>query len=91
MTTFEIEQYEIHAQTYRVEADSEADAIVRLLDGDAEPVDDTLIYIEISEDLGLPVDEYRELTNQLRGLGVPVDGHVVPSIRAIRIVDTPEV
>lgn len=83
MPTFEIEQYEVHAQTYRVEADNEADAIVKLLDGEAEPVDDSLEYIEIAEDLGLPVDESRQLADQLRDLGVPVDAHVIPSIRAI--------
>ena len=30
MPTFEIEQYEVHAQKYRVEADSEAEAIKML-------------------------------------------------------------
>ena len=30
MPTFEIEQYELHAQTYRIEAASEAEAIKRL-------------------------------------------------------------
>jgi len=83
MKIFEIEQYEVHSQTYRVEADSEADAITKLLDGDAEPVDDSLDYIEIAADFGLPVDECRELADQLRDLGVPVDEHVIPSIRAI--------
>jgi DNA-binding Lrp family transcriptional regulator len=83
MKTFEIEQYEVHTQTYRVEADNEADAIVKLLDGEGEPVDGSLDYIEIAEDLGLPVDECRELADQLRDLGVPVGEHVIPSIRAI--------
>ena len=83
MLMFEVEQYEVHTQTYRVEANDEADAIVRLLDGEAEPVDDSLDYIEIAEDLGLPVDECRQLADQLRDLGVPVDEHVIPSIRAI--------
>lgn len=89
--TYEIEQYEVHAQTYRVEADNEADAIVKLLDGEAEPVDDTLTFIEVAEDLGLPVDECRELADQLRDLGVPVDGHVIPSIRTIRCIEAPKV
>ena len=89
--TYEIEQYEVHAQTYRVEADSEADAIVKLLDGEAESVDDTLDYIEIAEDLGLHVDEHRRLADQLGHLGVPVDGHVIPSIRTIRCIEAPKV
>ncbi len=83
MPMFQIEQYEVHTQTYKVEADSEADAIVKILDGAAEPVDDSLDYIEVAEDLGLPVDECRELADQLRELGVPVGEHVIPSIRAV--------
>jgi len=88
MPKFEIEQYEVHAQKYQVEADSEADAIVRLLDGAAEPVDDSLDYIEVAEDFGLSVDECRELAERLRELGVPVGQHVIPSIRSISLIDT---
>jgi len=88
MPMFQIEQYEVHTQTYKVEADSEADAIVRLLDGATVPVDDSLDYIEVAEDLGLPVDECRELADQLRDLGVPVGEHVIPSIRSISLIDT---
>ncbi len=83
MPMFEIEQYEVHTQTYQVEADSKADAIARLLDGEAMPVDDSLDYIEVAEDIGLPIDECRELADKLRDLRVPVGEHVIPSIRAI--------
>lgn len=88
MPMFEIEQYEIHTFSYRVEADSEADAIVKLLDGEADPTNNAPEYIEVAEDLGLPIDECRELANQLRDLGVPVGEHVIPSIRSISLVDT---
>ena len=83
MPTFQIEQYELHGQQYRVEADNVADAICKLLDGEAAPVDDSLEYIEICEDRGLPADDHRELAKQLRSLGVPVDEHVIPSIRTV--------
>ena len=78
MPMFEIEQYEIHVQTYTVEADSEAEAIVKLLDGLAEPVDNSQEYVELAEDHGLPVDEHPALAEALRALGVPVDGQVIP-------------
>lgn len=52
-------------------------------DGEAEPVEDSLEYIEIAEDFGLPVDEHRQLAKQLHALGVPVGEHVIPSIRSI--------
>jgi hypothetical protein len=83
MPIFEIEQYEVHLQTYRVEADSEAKAIAKLFNGEAHPVDNSLEYIEVCEDLGLPAEEYRELANELRSLGESVDKHVIPSIRSV--------
>lgn len=86
MPIYEIEQYELHAMTYRVEADNEAEAIVTLLDGLALPVDDSLEYIEVADDYGLPADEYRDLTNALREQGVPVDA-VIPSIRSIEVAE----
>ena len=83
MPTYQIEQYEIHVMTYRIEAQSEAEAIAQLFRGYALPVDDSLEYIEVYEDRGLPAEEHRELAEQLRTLGVPVDEAVIPSIRSI--------
>jgi hypothetical protein len=82
MPTYEIEQYEVHTQTYRVQADSEADAVAKLFNGEADAVDGGLEYIEVAEDLGLPADEYRDLAEALRKLGISVDD-VIPSIRSI--------
>lgn len=86
MPTYEIEQYELHAMKYRVEADNEAAAIVRLLDGLAVPVDNGLDFIEVADDYGLPADDYRDLADALREQGVPVDV-VIPSIRSIEAVE----
>lgn len=83
---YQIEQYELHAMTYRVEAQDEAHAIARLLDGEAEAVDGGLDFIEVAEDCGLPADEHQELAAELRSLGVPVD-EIIPSIRSIEEVD----
>ena len=85
MPTFEIEQYEIHTMKYRVEANSEAEAIKRLFDGEADAVDTGLEFIEVCEDLGLPAEEHRELADQLRSLGVSVGEHVIPSIRSVEV------
>ena len=87
MPTFEIEQYELHTMKYRVEASSEAEAVKKLFDGDGEAVDNGLDYIEVADDFGLPVDVNRELADALRELGVPVDEHIIPSIRAIEEVE----
>ena len=86
MPTYKIEQYELHAMKYRVEATNEADAIVKLLDGEAEPVEQSQEFIEVGDDYGLPAEEYRELADAPRQSGVPVDV-VIPSIRNIAAVD----
>lgn len=83
MPIFEVEQYELHVQRYRVEAADGAEAITKLFDGEAEPIDNTLEFIEVASDFGLSVDEHRQLAEKLRFLGVPVDEHVIPSIRSV--------
>jgi hypothetical protein len=87
MPKFEIEQFELHAMKYRVEADSEAQAIAKLFNGEAEPVEQSQDFIEVAEDYGLPADEHRELADQLRALGVAVGEAVIPSIRSIQQVE----
>ena len=87
MPTFEIEQYELHAMKYRVDAATEAEAIAKLFRGEAEPVEQSHDMIEVADDYGLPEDEYRELAAALRKLGV-MQGkdEIIPSIRSIEQV-----
>ena len=82
MPTYDIEQYEIHSQLYRVEAGSEALAIKKLFDGCAVPVDNGLEYIEVANDLGLPSDTYPKIARELAKLGFSTED-VIPSIRDI--------
>ena len=85
MPTFQIEQYELHATTYRVEANSEAEAIDKLFEGEGEIVDGSQIYIEVADDFGLPADEYPDLVRELAALGVTT-GDLIPSVRSIEEV-----
>jgi type III secretion system FlhB-like substrate exporter len=85
-STYEIEQYELHTMKYRVEANSEAEAIAKLFDGEGEAVCNSLEYIEVAEDFGLPVDEHPDLADALQKLGVSVGDAVIPSIRSIQKV-----
>ena len=87
MPLFEIEQYEIHVQTYRVLADSEAAAIASLRDGEAEPVDGGSEYCGICEIDRLPVPAHLAPASELRSLGMPVVEHIIPSIRSIRRIE----
>jgi hypothetical protein len=81
--TYEIEQHELHTTKYRVEAEDEAHAIAKLFNGEADPVDNSLEYIEVADDYGKPVDENRDLADQLRNLGIAVGDDIIPSIRSI--------
>jgi hypothetical protein len=86
MPTYEIEQYELHTMKYKVQADTEAEAIAKLLAGESEPVEGSLEFIMVGEEFGLPVDEYPDLAEALRTLGVSV-ADVIPSIRGIEKVE----
>jgi hypothetical protein len=86
MPMFEIEQYELHAQRFLVEATSEAQAIQKLLAGQAEPMDGGPDLIEVCDDRGMAVAENRKLAADLRALGVKVGKKVIPSIRSIEQV-----
>lgn len=87
MPTYEIEQYELHVTTYRVKAKSEAEAIRKLFQGKAEPVEQSQELIEVADDYGLPVDEYPELASALRKLGeLRGKDEIIPSIRSIEEV-----
>lgn len=85
MPVFRIEQYELHTHAYSVEADSEAEAIRKLLDGNGEPVDDSQEFVEVAEERGMAVENHRQLAEQLRALGVPVTRTMIPSIRSIEV------
>ena len=87
MPTYEIEQYKLHAMKYRVEAEDEAQAIAKLFNGEADPLDKSLEYIEVADDYGVPVDENRDLADQLRNLGNAVGDDIIPSVRSIEQVE----
>lgn len=86
MPTYEVAQYELHVMKYHVEAPSEAEAIARVLRGEAEPVDQSQEFVEVAEDFGLPAEEHRDLAAALRSLGVSVPDAVIPSIRSVQQV-----
>jgi hypothetical protein len=82
MPVYEIDQYVLYAQKYRIEASTEAEAIKKLFRGECEGVDNAQEYIEICEEFGLSIDEYPELGEELE-----VTGAVIPSIHSIQMVE----
>ena len=87
MPVYEIEQYELHTTTYQVEANDAVEAIVKLLDCEADPVDNSQEYIEIADERGLLVADHPELAEKLRTQGVPVDDQIIPSIRSVSMIE----
>ncbi len=87
MPTFEIEQYELHTQKYRVEAATETEAIAKLFSGEAIAMDDSLEFIEVADNVGLPVEDNRDLATGLQALGYVVGEDLIPSIRNIEEVE----
>ena len=88
MPKFIIEQYELHSQKHEVEADSVAEAIIKLFDGDGTPVDNGLEYIEVAEDYAqadLFSPDQLEKINENHT--VDWDDASVPSIRGIEEIE----
>jgi hypothetical protein len=85
--TFEIEQLEVHVVKHRVEASTEAEAIIKLFEGQGVVVDDSLELVEICEDRGLPAEDHPMLAEALRAAGIMSDQNVIPSVRSIEEVD----
>ena len=81
---YEIEQYQLYSQKYRVEADCEAEAIHQLYKGVAEQVGDPQ-YLMVVEEFGLPSEEYDDLVDDLDEWGESVDD-VIPSVRSIKVI-----
>jgi hypothetical protein len=87
MPLYEVQQYELHVQKYRVEgAVDEADAIARLFNGEADPIDNSLDYIEVADKYGMSANQNRTLVDQLHKLGIATDA-IIPSVRAIEEVE----
>ena len=62
MLVFEVQQYEVHVSTYRIEADDEAEAIAKLYSGDGEMV--SFEFAGIADDVGMSVSENPELASR---------------------------
>jgi hypothetical protein len=91
MPTYEIEQYEIYVLRHRVEADNEADAVSKLFMGEGDPIDNSLAFINIADDLGMSLCENPDLASQLFDRGV-IDSSdkIISSIRSIKQVELQE-
>lgn len=91
MPMYEIEQYELWTQKYRVNASSRAEAILKLDKGQGVPVDDSAEFIETEFSRGMMQDENEELTAELKALGYEFrDDAIIESIRDVECLDDEE-
>ena len=84
MPTFRIEQYELHAAAYTVNAKDKAAAILKVLNGQVQVDDGGLEYVEVAENyyqptLDLTDEEIRKLDREGHPLN---DDGGIPSIRS---------
>jgi len=88
MPTYEVERYELYVQRYRIEASTEADAIVRVYRGEAEAIEGSLTFVEVGNDHGMSISEALALGQVLWETGwIDTADLVIPSIRSIRQVE----
>ena len=85
--TYHIGQYELHISTYKVEATSIALAIQCVLEGEGELVGPSPEFSNVIDELGISAAENCELVQQLREVGIAIEGEVVPSIASVITVD----
>jgi hypothetical protein len=83
MPMFEIEQYELHVSKYRVAADNRAEAIAKLFAGEVDSVEQSQEFIEVADEYGLSAEEFPELVQELKNLGVKGIKGVIPSVRGV--------
>ena len=86
MPLYRIEQYGVYYTVNFVSAETEAEAVVKLYDGDCQDTGD-LFFLEVAEDFGVPVDENQELAEELRDKFKINCEDVIPSIRSITTVE----
>ena len=80
---YEVEQYELHAQRWRVEGTDEADAIAKVLMGEGDP--HSLVFVEVVDQLGMSVLENLDLADDLLERRVITDtDNIIPSIRNVQ-------
>lgn len=80
--TYVVEQYLLYSLKYHVSAESEAEAVWKVLDEQVSHLDESLEYVEAAADYGISADDEPELCRELAEFDIHVKD-VIPSIREI--------
>lgn len=90
MPTFRVERYELCSTKVDVEADSPEEAVLKVFQGEGDPVGDSVCeYIESADDYGISADDNPEIADLLRANGYGIDD-IIPSIREVEEVEPGE-
>lgn len=86
---FAVEQYELHASTYHVRARTAGEAVSKVFEGDGDLVDNSLEFIEIAEQYGLPIDVCPELVKELEACEAEhlVGSDAISGLRSVTALD----
>jgi len=60
MPVYDVQQYEVHAVTYRVSAANPAEAVKKVLNGEGWSIDNSQEFIEVADMYGMPVERLGE-------------------------------
>ena len=82
--TFEVQVYQVHLATFHVHAQSTAEAIRYLMNGDGDELLDSPQYHSRCNERGMLADD--ALLSELNSLGIPVEGRIVSSIAGVKDV-----
>jgi isocitrate lyase len=88
MHDYKIEQMQVYLRTYQVQAASEAEAVIKVFDGEAGSADDSVELIDLCDERGLCAADHPDLADELRKAGIMTDQVVIPSIRSIEKVES---
>lgn len=89
MPSYDVELYELHATIYHVEnAEDEADAIAKALNGEGRCEDNCTDFLEIADEYGMPADENRDIAKKLGKLQViQPSSEIINGVRGVEETD----
>ncbi len=87
MNTYEIDQLIVLVEKHRVQAESPAEAIVKVFGRESVLVD--INIMDFCHERGLPAEDYPTIAEELRKAGIMTGEAVIPSISNIEEVRGP--
>lgn len=88
MPLYEVQQHYKTIRVYEVEADSETEAIFKVINCDGDFVLIDILDNEENTKDGMSADVYPELAGELSEMGIYTENNVIPSIRYVKLQES---